>query len=84
MSVIYPRKTWLIAKVMSEGYCCIPGYLRLCKARGEAVADMAKNLDVSPDTIWYHARKNTPCQGYSDCMQEQITAVEAIPKASGK
>lgn len=76
MSANYPRKTWFVAKVLSEGYCCIPGYLRLCKARGENVTEMAKNLNVSPDTIWYHQRKSEKCQGFSDCMGKQIEEIE--------
>lgn len=76
------RKTWLIARVANEGYCCPHGYLRLCKARGEKVKDMAKNIGMSPDTIWYHYRKmdkevGAPvCQRYSDCMNEVITRIE--------
>lgn len=76
------RKNWLIAKISSEGYCCLNAYLRLCKARGESVKDMAANIGMSPDALWYHYRKmegeNPPvCQRFSDCMDEVITGIEA-------
>ena len=75
----YQRKKWLIAKITSEGYCCIPGYLRLCKARGESAVDMAKNLEISPDTVWYHQRKGESCKNYSDCMKDVIDEIEKNP-----
>lgn len=79
-----PRKTWLIAKIASEGYCCIPGYLRLCKARGEETKAMAANLNVSPDTLWYHLRKNAQCQGFADCMKGVIDEIEAARSTEPK
>ncbi len=83
-----PRKIYLIAKVTSEGYCCIPGYLRLCQVRGEKVPDMADNLNVSPDTIWYHIRKKEACKRYAACMQDEIDKVMMLipdrSKAPGK
>jgi hypothetical protein len=73
------RKAWIIAKVASEGYCCMAGYLDLCKARGEAAPAMAKNLAVSKDTIYYHYRRDHKCQNYSDCMQDTIQEIKKGP-----
>lgn len=75
------RKTWLIAKVVNEGYCCINAYLRLCHARGESVKDMAANIGISPDAIWYHYRKmknlNGPtCRRFLDCMDGIVKEIE--------
>ena len=46
----------LRGKILNEGYCCINGYLRLCKARGENATAMAKNLNISPAIVQYHFR----------------------------
>lgn len=76
------RKEWLIAKITSQEYCCLHGYLRLCRARGETVKDMAANIGMSQDTLWYHYRKldgtaNPPiCMRVSDCMNPVITEIE--------
>ena len=72
------RAEWLTARVISEGYCCIRGYLGLCKARGEKPKDMAKNLGTSPDTIWRHYRWDRPCEQRKDCMQVIIKTVEEL------
>jgi hypothetical protein len=78
------RETWLTVKVANEGYCCPNAYLRLCRARGEAVKNMARNINISPDALWYHYRKldrggsNGPtCQRFSDCMDSIIREIEA-------
>lgn len=75
------RKNWLSAKVASEGYCCLNGYLRLCKLRGETAEGMAKNIGMSPDTIWYHYRKlptvnGAVCQKQMECMKPVIDIIE--------
>ena len=75
------RSNWLTAKVVSEGYCCLHGYLRLCKARDEKVRDMAKNINISPDALWYHYRNTRHncgpvCQRFSDCMGSVIQIIE--------
>ena len=70
------RKAWLIAKVASEGYCCIHGYLRLCKARDETPKAMAENIGMSPDTIWYHYRNPPACQKQMTCMAPIIQIIE--------
>lgn len=76
----------LFAKVASEEYCCMHGYFRLCKARGEKIAGMAENLDVSFWTMKYndqlYRRKKHPCMNYQGCMVPQIEEIEAEAKAS--
>jgi len=82
------RKEWLVAKI-SEEYCCLNGYLRLCRARGEAVKDMAANIGMSQDTLWYHYRKmdstagGAQCMKFSDCMNTVITEIENEKKPGG-
>jgi len=77
------RTVWLAAKVASEGYCCVHGYLRLCRARGESPKDMAENIGNSPHTIWYNYRKlaagTLHCQNQSDCMLPIIKEIEKNP-----
>jgi hypothetical protein len=77
------RKTWLIVKVANEGYCCPNAYLRLCAARGESVKDMARNIGISPDALWYHYRKlrannaaSPVCQRFLDCMDTVVKEIE--------
>lgn len=82
------RKQWLIAKVVSEGYCCLNAYLRLCRARGESVENMAKNIGMSPDAIWYHYRKldalvpGNQCQKWHECMEAIVAEIEHDKKPS--
>jgi hypothetical protein len=75
------RSKWLIAKLHSEGYCCLKGYLGFCAAKGETATGMAKNFSMSPDTIWYHQRRDKlgliKCQKHSDCI---IPIIEEITK----
>lgn len=66
------------AKIQSEGYCCIKGYLGLCKAREEKVPDMAENIGLSKHTIYYHIRKGAECQKQQTCMQQIIHEVEKL------
>lgn len=74
-----PRKDNLAAKVASEGYCCINGYLRLCKARNEKVPDMAKWIGLHRYTIYYHYRElaanRRPCMKQGDCMSPLISEI---------
>lgn len=74
------RSTWLIAKVANEGYCCPNAYLRLCKARGESVQDMAKNIGMSPDTLWYHYRKFKTVKGKPACCQKFVDCMDTVVK----
>jgi len=70
----------LLAKVASEEYCCLHGYFRLCKARGETNEAMAANLNVSVWTLIYNYRqyqkKRHCCQKYSECLLPQIEEIE--------
>lgn len=67
-------------KILREGYCCMHGYLELCKARGETVITMAVNLELHPkgqerktrELIWREYRKNPHCCGFKDCLQPVI------------
>ena len=74
----------LKAKILSEGYCCLYGYLALCRERGETVINMAKHINISPDALWYHYRKlddinskEPKCHRYKECLdpivQELLT-----------
>lgn len=62
--------------VESEGYCCMHGYLRLCKARGETPDTMAEHMGVSPSTVKYHyarladEKRSHRCSGGPGCMKE--------------
>lgn len=59
----------------SEGYCCLHGYLKLCRHRKETHKEMANNLGVARATISYNYtqmcdnRKSHRCQGKEDCMK---------------
>lgn len=70
----------LMPKVASEGYCCINGYLRLCRARGETKKSMAEFLGISFWTIKYNyrclKRGEHKCQNYSDCLSPVIEDIE--------
>lgn len=76
----FSRKDGLLAKIYSEGYCCLNGYLRLCKARGEKVRGMAENIEISTDALFHHYRRlekgKIPCQGFSDCLGPVIKEIE--------
>jgi hypothetical protein len=75
-----PRDELLLAKIQSEGYCCLNGYLRLCKARGERPVAMAQNFRIRPDIIWHHFRRldqgKIACQQYSDCLGPIIEEIQ--------
>ena len=75
------RTDGLLAKIYSEGYCCLNGYLRLCKARGETASGMAENIGISPHTLWYHQRKLTQgkltCHKTPDCLDTVIVQIQA-------
>ena len=74
------RSHWLTARIYSEGYCCLHGYLALCKARGETPSSMAKNIEVPIRTIHHHYRcekaGNRPCAGKSDCLKPVIEELQ--------
>lgn len=87
--VTHAGKKWLLNAVYSEGYCCLNGYLRLCKARGETVKGMAENIGFTKLAIWYHYRElnagRRPCAGHCDCMDGLIKEIEGeIKMENGK
>lgn len=69
----------IYATIHSEGYCCLAGYLRLCRARGETVPAMAANFGISPHNLWHHYRRlekeKLKCQNFSDCLQPIIDEI---------
>lgn len=73
------RGQTLLARIYSEEYCCLNGYLRLCLARGETVANMAKNIGMSKDIIWYHIRQmkagKNVCAKKADCLTPVIDEI---------
>lgn len=70
----------IFPKLISEGYCCPYGYLKLCRARGETKASMAKWLGVPFYTMKnaFRALKRGEhvCLGYSGCMKPLIEEIE--------
>lgn len=73
------KKTNLIAHVHSEQYCCMAGYLNLCRARKETAVEMADNFTLSPVTIWKHYRKlaagKHKCESRQDCLKQVIAEI---------
>jgi len=82
----HARKKWLLDLIYSEGYCCLHGYLRLCRARDEAVKDMAENIGLSKLALWYHYRElkqnRRPCMQKSDCLLPIIEEIENASRPS--
>lgn len=80
----------------SEGYCCMYGYLKLCKHRGERPDEMAAHMGVAGSTIRYHYtmlsinKKNHRCENGEGCMKPEFTdqsggtSVPAPPVATSK
>lgn len=70
----------LFKRIVNEGYCCIKGYLHLCKARGETPKSMGKFLQMSPGVIRYHYRldKANPykCQNHPECLQGVVSELK--------
>jgi len=66
--------------IASEGYCCIYGYLRLCKARGETKKEMASWLKISVNTLKTNyqllSQGRHVCQKYKDCLEPIIQELE--------
>lgn len=77
----------MMPKVASEDYCCIYGYLRLCRARGETRDSMAEFLGVSPETIKNHYRRlktgEHKCHRYGDCLGPVIEDINRGPGGLG-
>lgn len=73
-----------LLKLIEGDYCCLFGYLGLCRARGERTLGMAKNVGVTSRAIRYHYtimnRRHPPrshqCQKKGkDCLLPHITAI---------
>lgn len=72
-------KAQLRPKILNEGYCCIYGYLNLCKARGETIKSMAAFLGVNKSVLWDCTRKKGKkhvCQQTSECLQPIILEIQ--------
>lgn len=73
----------LVPLVASEGYCCLYGYLKLCRERGEKPKDMAKNMGVAHSTIVYNygkiadGRKSHTCRKLPECLMPTILEIRA-------
>jgi hypothetical protein len=66
----------IFPKVASEGYCCMFGYLSLCRARGETKQQMANWLGINFWTVKYNYRclkqgRHT-CQKLEGCLKPII------------
>ena len=74
------RSEGVKAKIYSEGYCCLFGYLSLCKTRGETPKAMAAFIDKSPNIIWHHYRNlaagKITCERKSDCLDSIIEEIK--------
>lgn len=81
-----PRMDNLQAKILSEDYCCLHGYLRLCKARGEKVPNMAEWIGMHRYTLYYHyralAQGKRPCLKLQNCLLPVVATLEPAPTSS--
>lgn len=70
----------MLSKIHSEGYCCMWGYLTLCRERGETPQGMAENLGALPHTIRHHYRQikagKCSCSGKTDCLRPIIEELQ--------
>lgn len=77
----------LFPKIISEGYCCLHGYLGLCKARGEKKPEMAAWIGVCKRTIFYNyelmEKGKRPCMKQHDCMLPLIQEIQASETPPG-
>lgn len=68
------------SKILDEQYCCMHGYIGLCKARGETAAGMAENLNVPKRTVEHHRtlfdRGRHICQERHDCLKNVIAIIK--------
>lgn len=78
-----PRNHNIHAKIASEGYCCIWGYLKLCEVRGQKPSDMMPFLGLSRLTFYHHKRKLDngvySCERKPDCLREAIEQISINP-----
>jgi hypothetical protein len=77
------RAQGLLAKIYSEGYCCMHAYLELCKIRGETPKSMGENIGSPTHTIRHHYRcakkGERPCLGKTDCMKPILEQLKEKP-----
>lgn len=82
-----PRNHNIHAKIASEGYCCIWGYLKLCEVRGQKPADMMPFLGLSRLTFYHHKRKLDngvySCERKPDCLADTIEELSGNPPSGG-
>lgn len=82
------------AKLASEGYCCVYGYLKLGQSQGLTPVEMMAPLGFSRLTFYHHARKlangQYTCRNRSDCLKacfEEPTPEgndDGVPRGSDK
>jgi len=77
------------AKIASEGYCCVWGFLNLCKARGQTPSTMMPFLGLSRLTFYHHNRKLKnglySCEGKPDCLKDAIAEIRnSLQQSSGE
>jgi len=74
----------LRAKTISEGYCCVWGFLALCRARNQSPASMMQHLGLSRLTFYYHDRKaqkgGYSCENRADCLKPVIGEITGETK----
>lgn len=75
------QKNIFYARIASDDYCCLYGYLRLCLARGQDAASMAEYTGVHINTVRYHLRRmkdeKIKCQKRGiNCLIPDILEIE--------
>jgi hypothetical protein len=74
------RAHGLLARIYSEGYCCVYGYLNLCRARGETPATMGEYIGLPAHTIRHHYRcekeGKRSCENKPDCLAPVIAEIK--------
>jgi len=75
----------LRARILSEGYCCVYGYLELCRARNETPTGMGENIGLPAHTIRHNYRclkkGNRACANKPDCLKPTIEEILLNPPA---
>lgn len=75
-----------LLNLIAGDYCCLYGYLTLCRLRGERTLAMAKNLGCTSRAIRYHYtimnRRHAPrshcCRKKGvDCLHPHIIAIQS-------
>ncbi len=77
------RAQGLLARIYSEGYCCLHGYLELCRRRGETPVSMGENIGLPAHTIRHHYRQSKKgkrvCENKPDCLCAVINELPENP-----